>query len=125
MDDIEEFVESGEASTDVIEDVSSAVSQLQDVSSAPSLDQVEVLEPVVSTDVRTISPSNTNGLLSIMLDLIGDYDLVSKTVTYTGSSGYTNVQVTTETNYPWLCSCGIFALLLFCCCRFLGGVFSK
>lgn len=75
-------------------------------------------------ETRTITPNDTNGLLSIMLDLIGDYDLVTKTVTYTNSSGYQSVQVTTETNYPWLCSCAIFLAVLWCCFRAIGGVLS-
>lgn len=75
-------------------------------------------------ETRTITSNDTNGLLSIMLDLIGDYDLVTKTVTYTNSSGYQSVQVTTETNYPWLCSCAIFLAVLWCCFRAIGGVLS-
>ena len=127
---MDEIIETSEIASDTTEfqvDSSSdaLIVESSDSSETPTLVEVENIEPLVDTEVRTISSSNTNGLLSIMLDLIGDYDLVSKTVTYTGTSGYTNVQVTTETNYPWLCSCGIFALLLFCCCRFLGGVFSK
>lgn len=127
MDEIIQASEIPEASSEIQVDpaTDALITESSDSSESSILVEVENIEPLVDTEVRTISSSNTNGLLSIMLDLIGDYDLVSKTVTYTGSSGYTNVQVTTETNYPWLCSCGIFALLLFCCCRFLGGVFSK
>lgn len=75
-----------------------------------------------STSIVTIDADNTTGFKSVVLGLIGSYDLVTKEYTYTGNNGYTQKQVTTESDYAWIISAGIFALVLYCLFRLMGGV---
>ena len=76
----------------------------------------------VEVSVQRISSSDSNGFKAVILDLIGDYEMVTKEYTYTGTNGYTTKQVTTEPDYAWMCSAAIFIIVLFCFLRILGGV---
>lgn len=67
----------------------------------------------VSTDVRSVGPSDANGFKKILLQLFGDYDMITKEYTYTSTNGYTSKQVTTESDYPWMISAGIFTVVLY------------
>lgn len=84
----------------------------------------EVLEEPVIEEIeitsRSISSSDTNGFKAVMLDLIGDYDMITKEYTYTSNNGYTSKQVTTESDYVWWFSCGIFALVLYSLFKMVG-----
>lgn len=74
------------------------------------------------TSVTSIQAANSTGFKSVVLGLFGDYELITKEYTYTSSNGYTNKQVTTESDYPWMISAGIFTVVLYCLFRLLGGV---
>lgn len=84
---------------------------------------------LVSSDVYTLSPitpSNTTGLTSILLSLIGNYDPVIVEYRYQNNNS-TNYSYLREVqpDYPWLVSAGIFAIVLFCSLRILGGAVCK
>lgn len=64
-----------------------------------------------------ISPSNSNGLKSIMLSLIGDWDSIVVEHEYENNNGYTSYVREIQLDYPWLCSCAIFLVVLFCILR--------
>lgn len=81
---------------------------------------------VVSVDVvrstSPVRPADASGLKKIILQLIGDYDMVTNEYTYTSSNGYTSKQVTTEPDYAWMISAAVFALVLWSLFRFVGGL---
>lgn len=80
-----------------------------------------------SSDLR-ITASSTTGLQSLVLSLIGDYEPIVKDYTYTTTSY--NGQVTInhsieiQPDYSWIASACIFAIVIFCTFRFLGGLFK-
>lgn len=76
-----------------------------------------------------ISASDTSGLHSVILGLIGDYNPIVKDYTYTTTSY--NGQVTTnhsidiQPDWSWICTCAIFLIIVFCIFRLIGGLFSS
>lgn len=81
---------------------------------------------IVSVDVvrssNPISPDDATGLKKLLLQLIGDYDMVTAEYTYTSSNGYTNKQVTTEPDYAWMITAALFIVVLWSLFRFVGGL---
>lgn len=81
---------------------------------------------VVSVEIvrssSPVSPNEANGLKKLMLQLIGDYDMTTCEYTYTSSNGYTSKQVTTEPDYSWMISAGLFIMVLWSLFRFVGGI---
>lgn len=67
--------------------------------------------------LNPVSPSDSNGLKAIMLSLIGDWDSIVVEHQYESSQGYTNYVREIQLDYPWLCSCAIFLVVLFCILR--------
>lgn len=84
------------------------------------VEDTEDLGTYVGTTVyalNPVSPSDTSGLKSIMLSLIGDWDSIIVEHRYESSNGYTNYLREIQLDYPWLCSCAIFLVVLFCVLR--------
>lgn len=74
----------------------------------------------MGTSVYSLNPvtsNDANGLKSVMLSLIGDWDAVIVEHAYSSSQGYTNYLREVQLDYPWLCSCAIFLVVLFCILR--------
>lgn len=71
-----------------------------------------------------ITPSDTSGLKAILLSLIGDYDPVIIEYEYESSNGYTNYLREVQPDYVWLCSVGLFAIMVYCVFR-LGGALIR
>lgn len=108
-----------EVVTSDTEETSEASSEPEQVSVE---DPWEIVNVEVTETVRAVTPNDANGLKKIMLQLIGDYEMVTKEYTYTSNNGYQTKQVTTESDYSWWFSCGVFALVLYSMFRLLGGV---
>lgn len=99
------------------------------VSAFASDDSGDPVEPVtkVDTEVLRISASQTNGFHAVVLGLLGDYNPIAVTTTYQYPSGNTyqnRQQVDVEPDWSWICSAAIFALIIFCLFRLVGGIFS-
>lgn len=80
----------------------------------------EELGEYIGTSVYSlnpISPSESNGLKAVMLSLIGDWDSIVVEHAYESTNGYTNYVREIQLDYPWLCSCAIFLVVLFCVLR--------
>lgn len=80
----------------------------------------EGLGEYVGTSVyalNPVQPNDTNGLKSVMLSLIGDWDSIVVEHQYESSQGYTNYVREIQLDFPWLCSCAIFLVVLFCILR--------
>lgn len=83
---------------------------------------VEPTEVEVSAQaLDPVTPSNSNGLKSVLLNVIGDYSAIVVEYRYTNTNGTYNYVREVQPDYVWLCSAGLFALLLYCCFRLGGG----
>lgn len=118
--------------TDTVSTLSTDVSTL--LSSEPEVTYVEETNPNLADDItlvgintyslNPISPNETNGLKSILLSLIGDYDAVVVEYAYQNSNGYTSYIREIQPDYVFLCSCGIFLVVLYCTFR-IGGALVR
>lgn len=119
-DDISELFDKasekiGEALGEAIEKVASADSEKIDIADVENVEEV----------VRSVRPSDATGLKRTMLEILGEYDMTTKIVTYQSSSGYASTQVTTEPDYPWIMTASIFGLFaLLCVFLFFKGVYK-
>lgn len=104
---------------DLIEDSTEVIESTEAV--LEPLDNNLVLSSV-DTHIMTVTPNDANGFKKVLLQLFGNYEMITKEYTYTSNNGYTTKQVTTESDYPWIISAGIFAIVLYCLFRLLGGV---
>lgn len=71
-----------------------------------------------------IGPDDVTGLKSILLSVIGEYDPIIIEYEYESSNGYTNYLREVQPDYVWLCSVGLFALIIYCIFR-LGGALIR
>lgn len=67
--------------------------------------------------LNPIKPNETNGLKAVMLSLIGDWDSIVVEHQYENYNGSYNYVREIQLDYPWLCSCAIFLVVLFCILR--------
>lgn len=82
--------------------------------------EVLALQTTPNTPVTSAS-----GLKGIMLNLLGSYDPPITQFRYQSntSTNYTYVN-DIQPDYPWMCSAAIFAIVLFCVFKLLGGVLT-
>lgn len=81
---------------------------------------VEDLGEYVGTSVyalNPIEPSDASGLKAVLLEVIGPYDAIVVEHSYENTNGYTSYVREIQYDYPWLCSCGLFVVVLFCILR--------
>ena len=71
-----------------------------------------------------ITPGNTSGLKAVLLSLLGNYDPIVAQYQYNSGSNYGYIREI-QPDYVWLVSAGIFAILLYCTWRLLGGLICK
>lgn len=77
----------------------------------------------VEESVTRITAQDTSGFKSIILSLIGPYEMLTKDYTYQNSqTSYYSHSISTESDYAWLTSAGIFIIIVYCFLRILGGV---
>lgn len=85
---------------------------------------VVVVQPPVK-DVAPVTPSDSSGLKAILLQLFGNYDPVVIEYAYTNTNGYVSYIREIEPDYAWMISAAIFAIVLYCFFRLLGGLLKK
>lgn len=83
--------------------------------STPTAVNVYALNPITSED--------TTGLKSVLLSLIGDYDAIIVEYEYQGSNNYYNYLREVQPDYVWLCSAGIFLVIIYSFFRLGGALF--
>lgn len=87
-------------------------------------------EILVSSEVGSlrIAASDTSGLHSILLTLIGDYNPIAVTTTYhypSGTSYQIREQVDVSPDWSWIMTCALFIVVVYCTFKFIGGLFNK
>lgn len=83
----------------------------------------EIVE--VTLRASPVTPSTSNGFHSVILSLLGNYEPVTVDYEYrTGNNTYYSHNITTAPDWSWICSAGIFALVVFCVLRIIGSIIS-
>lgn len=78
---------------------------------------VQALDPV--------TPSNSNGLKAILLDIIGDYSAITVEYRYTNSNGTYNYLREVQPDYVWMGSALLFIVLIWCTFKLGGAILCK
>lgn len=91
---------------------------LTDIPVGASIDNISVIS------VSPIKPSDTTGLKSALLGVLGDYDPVIIEYQYNSGNGYSNYLREVQPDYVWICSFALLALVIFCLFR-LGGALLR
>lgn len=83
-------------------------------------------EPIkIEAKASPVTPSTSNGFHNVIISLLGNYEPITVDYEYRqGSSSYTSHSITTAPDWSWICSAAIFAIVLFCTFRFIGGIFK-
>lgn len=88
--------------------------------STNSGDSSSKIQQEVEIKQLKISASDTTGLHSIVLNLIGSYNPIVTDHTYTQGSGYTYHEVSVTPDYSWIMSCALFIVVIFSVFRLIG-----
>lgn len=91
-------------------------------------DSGDDLGTYVGTSVYALNPitsSDATGLKAVLLEFLGDWDSIVVEHAYESSNGYTNYVREIQLDYPWLCSAGILAIMIFCLFRLGGAVLCR
>lgn len=78
----------------------------------------------VNVTKNVMRASNSTGLKSVILDMIGDYETVVTDYTYNNGS-YTSHSISIERDYAWIMSCTLLIVVMFCTFRIIGGIICK
>lgn len=79
----------------------------------------------VDVSLQRVSASGSNGFKAVVLGLLGDYETVVTDYTYQNQSGYTTHSIDVSYDWAWICSAAIFLVVLYCCFRLIGLMFSR
>lgn len=91
---------------------------LTDIPVGASIDNISV------TSVSPVQPSDTSGLKSALLGVLGNYDPVIVEYQYSDGDGRSRFLREVQPDYVWLCSCALLALVIYCLFR-LGGALIR
>lgn len=84
-----------------------------------------IIQSDSSVSVLRVSSSDTTGLHSLLLSLIGDYNPIVKDYTYTSNNGYVTHSIDIQPDWSWIMTCALFIVVIFCVFKLFGGVLSK
>lgn len=82
------------------------------------------IDNITFASVSPIEPSDTTGLKSALLGVLGNYDPVVVEYQYSDGDGRTRFLREVQPDYVWLCSCALLALVIYCLFR-LGGALIR
>lgn len=82
------------------------------------------IDNITFSSVSPIKPSDTSGLKSALLGVLGNYDPVVVEYQYSDGDGRTRYLREIQPDYVWLCSCALLALVIYCLFR-LGGALIR
>lgn len=82
------------------------------------------IDNITFSSVSPIEPSDTTGLKSALLGVLGNYDPVVVEYQYSDGDGRTRFLREVQPDYVWLCSCALLALVIYCLFR-LGGALIR
>lgn len=80
----------------------------------------------IEKTMMKVSANDSTGFKAIILSLIGDYETVITDYEYRNSgSTYTSHSINIERDWSWIISACIFALVVFCTFRIIGGLICR
>lgn len=119
---------------DTVSTLSTDVSTLQASQSESTVSSVDEVNPNLADDLtlvgintyslNPITPQNTTGLKSVIVSLIGNYDAVVVEYEYQKGNGESSFLRQIQPDYVFLCSCGIFLVVIYCTFR-IGGALLR
>lgn len=72
-----------------------------------------------------ITPSNSNGLKAILLDILGDYSAIQVEMRYTNTNGTYNYVREIQPDYVWMASALLFIVMIWCVFKLGGAILCK
>lgn len=115
----------------VVVDITSLINQ----GSSKDEDKEEDIKSVVSLEPelvgftqtkQTVSAEDSTGLKAVLLSILGDYETVVTDYEYRNNNNtYYSHSISIERDWAWLCSCGVFAILIYCTFKTIGSIASK
>lgn len=99
-----------------------AISYADELKVTYSPDEITVGSETSTLQVLRVAPSDTSGLHSLFLTLIGDYNPVVKDYTYTSSQGYTSHSIEITPDWSWIMTAALFIIVVYCFLRIVGGL---
>lgn len=83
---------------------------------------------IIGVEVYSLSPvtpEDTTGLKSVLLQYIGDYDPVIIEYEYQNSNNYSSYLREVQPDYVWLCSCGLLVVVLYSLIKLGGAILCR
>lgn len=99
-----------------------AISYADELKVTYSPDEIRVGSETSTLQVLRVSPSDTSGLHSLFLTLIGDYNPVVKDYTYQSTQGYTSHSIEITPDWSWIMTAALFIIVVYCFLRIVGGL---
>jgi len=123
---VEEVVEDESTSTENPDDSGDSGSY-SDFDTGPDSGLLDDLD-LVGVEVYGLSPvtpSDTTGLKSVLLEFIGAYDPVIVEYEYQNTNGYNSYLREVQPDYVWLASCGMLALFVLSLFKLGGAILCR
>lgn len=80
----------------------------------------------MTQSLQKVSASDATGFKAILLQLLGDYETVVTDYEYRNNNNtYMSHSIAIEQDYAWIASAAIFALLIYCTFRSIGGILCR
>lgn len=101
--------------SEVLDDIKSGVDMLND-----PIYSGDITGDLINTSetILRVSASDSNGLKSVLLSIIGDYETVITDYEYRNNNNtYTTHSISIERDWAWICSCAVFGGVIWCVFR--------
>lgn len=72
-----------------------------------------------------ITPSNSNGLKAILLDILGNYSAIQVEMRYTNTNGTYSYVREIQPDYVWMASAFLFIVMVWCVFKLGGAILCK
>ncbi len=87
---------------------------------------LDLVNVSILRSVAPVTPSDSSGLKAVLLEFIGDYDPVIVEYEYRNqNSQYSSYLREVQPDYPWLVSCGLLVVVIYCLFRLGGALFCR
>lgn len=87
---------------------------------------LDLVNVSILRSVAPVTPSDASGLKAVLLEFIGDYDPVIVEYEYRNqNSQYSSYLREVQPDYPWLVSCGLLVVVIYCIFRLGGALFCR
>lgn len=87
---------------------------------------LDLVNVSILRSVAPVTPSDASGLKAVLLEFIGDYDPVIVEYEYRNqNSQYSSYLREVQPDYPWLVSCALLIVVIYCIFRLGGALFCK